>query len=232
MPSWTESYPRLIALLNEHYGPPPVHEGGEDRSPFEAGLAAALGVDIGASRRSPVIAALDRAGLLEATTLAAMSATEVRDAVVAIGFALTPADALQVHRFAKWFADRLPDEADARDEAAAPTADLRDALLAVKGIGQATADSILLAMGRPSYPIDRATFRILVRHGWADGSTEYDEARAPIVASARGAPAELAELSYGLARIGRQFCGPRTPKCARCPLQCLLPDGGPLEPEG
>ena len=41
----------------------------------------------------------------------------------------------------------------------------------VPGIGLAAADAILLfALKRPSYPVDRATYRVLVRHGWLDPS--------------------------------------------------------------
>jgi endonuclease-3 related protein len=231
MTSWSAAYPSLIAILNDQYGPPPLPEGGATPHAFEAALAAALGCGLASPQRPPAIAAIDRAGLLVPATLAAMNATELRDALVEAGYSLSPADALQVRRFAGWFASRFLDEGDVDDEAAAPTARLREELIAIKGVGQATADSILLALGRPSYPVDRATYRILIRHGWADDSTEYDEARAPIVALAREDPTELAALSYGMARIGRQFCGPRSPRCKRCPLECLLPDGGPLEPD-
>ncbi|WP_165222673.1 endonuclease III [Aquisphaera insulae] len=231
MPSWTASYPNLIAILRDHYGPPPLNQGGEDRTRFEAALAVILGAKSNSSRRSPAIAAMERAGLLDPAILGDISATEIRDGVAATGAAMTPAEALQVHRLAGWFAARFPDESGVVDEEAAPTSELRDELRAIKGIGAATADSILLAIGRPSYPVDRATFRILVRHGWAETATEYDEALAPILAVAGQSPAELAALSDGMARIGRDFCGPKSPKCGRCPLECLLPDGGPLEPD-
>ena len=62
------------------------------------------------------------------------------------------------------------------DEAAWPTARLRRELTALSGIGQAKADAILLfGLGRPVYPVDRGTYRILVRHGWIDPSADYDE---------------------------------------------------------
>ena len=53
--------------------------------------------------------------------------------------------------------------------------------LALNGVGPATADALLLfALRRPVYPLDRATYRILVRHGWLDPSADYDEARAVV----------------------------------------------------
>ena len=49
--------------------------------------------------------------------------------------------------------------------AAAPS----EELAGIKGIGPAAADAmVLFALKRPAYPVDRATFRVLVRHGWLD----------------------------------------------------------------
>ena len=82
------------------------------------------------------------------------------------------------------------------------------------------------------YPLDRATYRILIRHGWLDSSADYDEARDVVERPWAGDPVTLARLSDWLARIGSEFCRVRVAKCDRCPLRGFLPEGGPVEPEG
>ena len=60
-----------------------------------------------------------------------------------------------------------------------PPAKLRRDLLAVKGVGGETADSILLyAAGYPFFVIDTYTRRILSRHGLATGREPYEELQA------------------------------------------------------
>ncbi len=61
---------------------------------------------------------------------------------------------------------------------ATPTAQLREELLALNGVGPETADSILLYAGQhPIFVVDAYTRRILERHGLAKPSTKYDEMR-------------------------------------------------------
>jgi len=61
---------------------------------------------------------------------------------------------------------------------ARPTAELRDELLALNGVGPETADSILLYAGNhPVFVVDAYTRRILERHGMVSSATGYDEIR-------------------------------------------------------
>ena len=62
---------------------------------------------------------------------------------------------------------------------AQPTAQLRDELLALNGVGPETADSILLYAGNhPVFVVDAYTRRILERHGLITAATKYEEIRA------------------------------------------------------
>ena len=55
---------------------------------------------------------------------------------------------------------------------------LREELLAIKGIGRETADSILLyAFGRPVFVVDAYTARIAVRHRLIELGTDYEQLR-------------------------------------------------------
>jgi endonuclease III related protein len=61
---------------------------------------------------------------------------------------------------------------------AQPTAQLREELLALNGVGPETADSILLYAGNhPVFVVDAYTRRILERHEIASARTSYDEIR-------------------------------------------------------
>ena len=118
---------------------------------------------------------------------------------------------------------------------------LRGELAAIRGIGLATADAIVLfALKRPSYPVDRATFRVLVRHGWLDPNSSYDEARDLLVGQAvdlgevAGGEAAngLIDIAHGMVPIGRRYCRAAGPRCEECPLEPVLPEGGPREVDG
>lgn len=61
---------------------------------------------------------------------------------------------------------------------ARPTAELREELLQLNGIGPETADSILLYSGNhPVFVVDSYTLRILTRHTVLPEDTSYEEAR-------------------------------------------------------
>ncbi len=113
-----------------------------------------------------------------------------------------------------------------------PTEELREGLRALNGVGPAGADAILLhALKRPVYPVDRATYRILLRHGWIDASADYDEARDLVESLAPGESAALADLGGWFERVGAVYCRASIAKCEHCPLRPFLPEGGPIEPD-
>jgi len=112
-----------------------------------------------------------------------------------------------------------------------PTAELREQLLAVHGIGPETADSIMLYAGsHPVFVVDAYTRRILFRHALIaekptrslPGST-YEEIRA-LFESALPHDAQLFnEFHALLVHTGKYFCRPRDPRCDSCPLRAFLP---------
>jgi endonuclease-3 related protein len=96
---------------------------------------------------------------------------------------------------------------------------LRPALLAVKGIGPETADSILLyALAKPTFVVDAYTFRIFSRHGLISEAWAYEELRQWFM---QHLPAEVLlfqEYHALLVRLGKLWCRPR-PQCDGCPVQ-------------
>ncbi|MSR58190.1 MAG: hypothetical protein EXS05_11000 [Planctomycetaceae bacterium] len=103
-----------------------------------------------------------------------------------------------------------------------------DELLALSAVNRTLADRLLLHVGNlPAFHIDRATIRIVARHGWLDLDAEYDEWQAWFARGATDAAINLGELSYRLTQVAGEYCGP-TAKCENCPLNSLLPASGPV----
>jgi endonuclease-3 related protein len=130
---------------------------------------------------------------------------------------------------------------------AEPTDRLRTELLAIKGIGPETADSILLyAGGHASFVVDAYTRRVLTRHGLISVNEPpgYEALRSAFEMAVRtmedvriagnGAPRHSAspmsrrsveplaknyqELHAMIVRVGSSYCQ-ATPACAECPLR-------------
>ncbi len=99
---------------------------------------------------------------------------------------------------------------------------LRGELLGIHGIGPETADSIVLyAAGQPSFVVDAYTRRVFSRHGWFEPDADYGRVQEFF---SRGLPADARlfnEYHALIVRLGKEFCRPRAPRCAACPL------GGP-----
>ena len=99
------------------------------------------------------------------------------------------------------------------------TAELREGLLSVKGVGLETADSILLyAAQRPVFVIDAYTFRILRRHGLIADQATYHELQ-DLFEEHLPADAPLFNEFHALiVMTGKEFCRPKPP-CRKCPLK-------------
>ena len=99
-----------------------------------------------------------------------------------------------------------------------PTDDLRQALLAVHGIGPETADDILLyAFRRPVFVIDAYTRRLFGRLGVVEGDEPYEALRS-LLEAALGPDARLfGEYHALIVRHAREVCRKR-PRCGECPL--------------
>jgi endonuclease-3 related protein len=140
-----------------------------------------------------------------------------------------PQKAGVVKALATWWQTEFGDES--QPEWSAGLEHYRTALRGIRGLGPETVDRLLLfGAGLSVVPVDRATLRIAVRHGWIDLPVSDEAAQATMLS---GLGPSLAELRDGVRRlqaIGVEFCG-RVPDCERCPLKLLLPAGGPLSPD-
>lgn len=98
------------------------------------------------------------------------------------------------------------------------TARLRQALLAVKGIGPETADDMLLyAFERPVFVIDAYTRRIFSRLGLLADGAGYEELRAHFERELGPDVALFNEYHALIVQHGKEVCRAR-PRCAECVL--------------
>jgi endonuclease-3 related protein len=115
-----------------------------------------------------------------------------------------------------------PNDADLEIFLAADLDQLRQKLLAVKGIGPETADAIILyAAEKPSFVIDAYTHRVLLRHELIGEETYYYEMQELFMAALPEEVPLYNEYHALLVRLGKEFCRKSNPNCTACPLAGL-----------
>ncbi len=92
-------------------------------------------------------------------------------------------------------------------------------LLSVSGIGPETADSILLyAGGHPTFVVDAYTRRVMAQARLAPADAPYEELRRLFMDNLAPDVSLFNEYHALLVAVGKNFCRPKEPRCAGCPL--------------
>lgn len=106
-----------------------------------------------------------------------------------------------------------------------PTSKLRARLLALRGIGAETADSILLYAGNHrSFVVDAYTRRILARHDLISEKASYSDIQALFEKNLPRSLRIYNEYHALLVEVGKRYCRRREALCAACPLGTFLTD--------
>jgi endonuclease-3 related protein len=101
----------------------------------------------------------------------------------------------------------------------APIKRLRRELLEVNGIGEETADSILLyALGKRSFVVDAYTRRIFSRHRYLNGDESYPTIKKIFSSHLPKSIPLYNDYHAQLVEVGKDYCR-KTPRCALCPLR-------------
>jgi len=96
---------------------------------------------------------------------------------------------------------------------------LREKLLSVNGIGEETADSILLyALGKPSFVVDNYSRRILRRHHIISEKTSYAKIQKLFTQNLSTDTEIFGEYHALIVKTGKLHCA-KTPRCNGCPLE-------------
>lgn len=208
-----------------HYG----HTGwwpGE--TPFEIAIGAILTQNTAWTNVEKALANLKRLKLLSPRGLIAAPLAEVEAAIRPSGYFRQKAG--RVRKFSQHLIDHHG--GSMARMARRPLAELRPELLALNGIGPETADDILLyACGKPVFVVDAYTRRIFSRHGIVPADIRYEALRAVFELNLPADVPGFKEYHGLIVWTGKDYCRTR-PQCAGCPLEPLLPQGGPLGAEG
>jgi len=105
-----------------------------------------------------------------------------------------------------------------------PLKTLRKELLEINGIGQETADSILLyALDKGVFVIDAYTKRILSRHNICKPDDRYENIQLLFMSQLPSDTHLFNEYHALIVRCGKELCKKKQPLCSRCPLSEFLP---------
>ena len=231
MPRLVDVFPEILDALTRHYGRSAGSTVALD--PFEAVLRVPLERMLEATKVAALLEVLREDGFLDPQVLAEADPSELADSLRNAGLNVSDKALLPLRKLGRWIAELHQGAVDeiAGEDSGVSASQLREELLALNGIGPPTADAILLlALDRPVFPLDRAGYRILVRHGWIDNTADYDEARDVVERLAGDDPSTLKAIVDWFDRLGSNFCKTTVPKCDKCPLRPFLPETGPVDP--
>ncbi len=197
--------------------------GGENwwqaESPWEVMVGAILAQQTTWQSVDRALRSLKEEGLLPPDVLAHASLERVERCIRPTGFYRTKARRLRL------MAARVFEEAGTLEAfLARPPATLRRSLLAMEGVGEETADAILLyAAGHPAPVVDAYTRRILRRlgHPLPRG---YERAARQLREHLPDHVSDHRRFHAVMVILGKDFCRPN-PRCAPCPLLDLCPHG-------
>ena len=214
----------LYHQLVERFGP---QQWWPAKSAFEVVMGAYLTQNTAWTSVERSIANLRARGALTPAGLRRMDEAELRELIRPSGFMLRKAAALKAfvafldakHRGSM---ERL------RRAAAGDQVRVREDLLALPGVGEETADAILLyALGAPAMVVDEYLRRVTVRHGLVPEKSKYREiqslAEQAFAEHAAGESREELARHYNefhalVVQVGKAHCG-RVAKCEGCALE-------------
>ncbi len=206
---WRAAYDRMLAA----YGPQHWWPG---ETPFEIMAGAVLTQNTAWSNVERAIGNLKATGALSCGAMLALSGAELAELIRPAGYFNVKAGRLKA--LCAFLVDQGVAGAPERLRDLAPLPELRRRLLAVHGVGEETADSILLyALNLPIFVVDAYTRRIFGRLGLVDEHASY--ARIQQAFEQRLPPDTQLYNEYHalIVHLGKTICRPR-PRCRECPL--------------
>jgi endonuclease-3 related protein len=102
------------------------------------------------------------------------------------------------------------------------TSRLREELLNISGIGNETADDIVLyAANKPTFVVDTYTYRIMLRHQLISQDDDYLVIKELFEDNLPSEVALFNEYHALLVAVGKNYCKKTAPLCEKCPLNSL-----------
>jgi len=204
---------QVYRRLFDFYGPQHWWPG---ETPFEVIVGAILTQSAAWTNVEKAIHNLKAAGRLHPEALRSLSHEDLARLVYPSGYYNTKSRKLKA--FVQYLGERYHDDLDqlfGRD-----VGDVRPELLSVYGIGEETADSILLyAGGKAIFVVDAYTRRIIHRLGLAPPQDTYAAYQTLFHDNLPAGPTLFNEYHALLVRHGKERCHRRSPLSEGCPLR-------------
>jgi endonuclease-3 related protein len=183
--------------------------------PFEVVVGAILTQRTAWRNVERAIEGLRECGLLSVEAIGGAPVERVADSIRAAGFYNVKAKKLKA--FAACLIERYG--GDLSRLFSLRTDELRTELLRLFGIGEETADAILVyAAERTGFVIDAYARRLLARLGWIDGGERYQDLRDLFLSALPSDVGLLGEFHALIVRHGKTHCR-SSPLCEGCPIR-------------
>ncbi len=211
----TNNYSEAYRLLYDYFGPQDWWPGD---TPFEIMVGAILTQNTNWSNVKKAIHNLKSEDLLSYQTLSRISVDEIAQLIRPAGYYNLKARRLRnlLDMVTAIYDGDL--ESFLEDDLGAA----RENLLSVKGVGQETADSILLyACGHPVFVVDMYTHRVFSRHNMVEEETDYTTIQKVFLDNLPKNMQMYNEFHALIVRVAVTFCKKTKPLCEKCPLQGL-----------
>lgn len=207
---WLAPYHRLLAA----YGPQHWWPG---ETAFEVMVGAVLTQNTAWANVERAIANLKAAGCLGCRDILALTDQALAELIRPAGYFNVKARRLKA--LCAFLDDHGVSAAPERLRDLAPLPELRHRLLGVHGVGEETADSILLyALGLPVFVVDAYTRRVFSRLGLLTGSEAYRPIQQRFMSQLPADAVLYNEYHALIVHLGKSVCRPR-PRCGECPLR-------------
>jgi endonuclease-3 related protein len=185
--------------------------------PFEVIVGAILTQSAAWANVEKAINNLKAAGALSPAALRRLPLAEVAGLIHPSGY--YNAKALKLKAFVNWLWENYDDDLDKLFDGSVDL--LRQQLLAVHGVGEETADSIILyAANKPVFVIDAYTRRIVSRIGLAPQHNSYAAYQSLFMSNLPADVRLFNEYHALLVHLAKDVCR-KQPLCSRCRLNSL-----------
>ena len=187
------------------------------KTPFETMIGAILTQSVSWKNAARAVRNLEAAGMLDPGLLATADTEDVARYIVPSRFYNQKAE--RIREFSRIYVAEF--QADPAVMAATEVGALRRRLLAIKGFGEETVDTILLyACGKPIFVVDAYTRRIFSRYGLLPEKVTYDQAQHFFSDHLPPDVDLFNDYHAQIVRLGKTTCR-KSPLCDRCPIRAV-----------
>lgn len=187
-------------------------------TPTEVAIGAILVQNTNWQNVEKAIARLREAGMLDWSALDALAVEDLAELIRPAGYYQVKARRLK--NLVRWVCVGQGGDLERLRRSARSTDSIREELLEISGIGQETADSILLyALEQATFVVDTYTARVAGRHGLiGPEAVDYAELKALFEDHLPRELEMFKEYHALLVAVGKRHCRPQA-RCEGCPLE-------------